>query len=260
MEIDENQNDEPGREDEEEEEEKRIVPDIPIADQNAKQDELTLDKLKKGNEKNNVCFDKLKTSIKILKAKCYPSVNHVIHLLKDSIEGSLEIKEKDEEKVKKLEFQIYAAMQVLSEGNGTEASYKQIQEDDDKQIYYYEINRKELLQYMRDQTLEIKKQNDDQKEAFKAELKSIIVSHSEIKQEVEKKEEKLLKNKRKINQLFDFFNLIEEKNYHLMEDDPELPTSFEDYMNSEDAKKEFEKFYDVQLTVSFGFLYYRRTI
>jgi hypothetical protein len=257
IEIEENKNDEP---DQKEEEKLSVPADEPKADQDAKQDELTVDKLKKGNEKNNVWFDKLKTSIKILKSKCYPAVNHVIHLLKDSIKENLEINKEDESKVKELELQIYAAMQVLSEGNDTEASYKQIQEDDDKQICYYEINRKELLQYTRDKTLGIKKQNDDQNKTLKAELKNIVESHSEIKEEVEKKEEKLLKTKKKINQLFDFFDLIEEKKFDLVEDDPELPTSFEDYMNSEDAKKDFKKFYDVQLSVSFGVLYYRRTI
>jgi hypothetical protein len=257
IEIEDNKNDEPDHE----EEEKLSVPaDVPIADEDAKQNEFTLDKLKKGYEKDNKWFDDLKTSIKILKTKCYPLVNHVIHLLKDSIKGNLEMNKEDELKVKELELQIYATMQVLSDGNGTEASYKQIQEDDDKQIYFYETNRIELLQFMRDQTLEIKRQNDGQKKEFEDELKNIVESHLEIKEEVEKKEEKLLKTNKKINQLFDFFDLIEEKKFDLEEDDPELPTSFEDYMNSEDAKKEFERFYAVQLSVSFGVLYYRRMI
>jgi hypothetical protein len=245
--VEENKSDEPGNEEE------PILPaNVPRDDENAKQDELTLDKLKKGN-------DKLKKSIKILKTNCYPLVNHVIHLLKDSIEGSLKIKKDGEAKIKKLKLQIYATLQVLSEGNETEASYKQIQEDEDRQIYFYEINRKELLQDMRDQTLEIKKHNDDQQEAFGAELINVRDSHSDIKREVESKEERLLNTTKEMNKLFDFFNLIEEEKYVQIEDDPDLPTSFKEYMNSEDAKKEFEKFYNVQLTVSFGVLYYRRT-
>lgn len=61
-------------------------------DRNVKNDELNIEKLKKGNEKNNALFDTLITSIRIMKNKCYPLVNNIIYLLTEKIKENFKNK------------------------------------------------------------------------------------------------------------------------------------------------------------------------
>lgn len=149
--------------------------------------------------------------------------------------------------------QIYATMQILKEGGEETAQLHQdIQNDDEKQIYFYEINRSELLQEMRDQTLKVKEQNDKQMDRLKEESERILVEHTEIKTVVEKKQKKIMESRDKFKKLFDFFELIKQEKYDHKDGDPELPIDFEEYMSSEDACHEY---YGKQLTVSFeGFI------
>lgn len=221
----------------------------PKVDANAKNDELTIDKLKKGNEKNNIWFDNLRKSIKGMKTKCYPLVNNIIHLLIDSIKDSYKDKKSNEAKIKELELQIYASLQILEEGGEETAQvYQDIQNDDEKQIYFYEINRRELLQEMRDQTLKIKEHNDMQKRKLEEDHERVLISHTEIKNKVKKKQEEILNKREKFRELFDFFKLIDEQKYEKIDNDPELPIEFEAYMKSEDDK--FKEYYGKQLNVS----------